>query len=77
MNTKHFEEANFEDSPYYTNEESHAWASGYDKALENTNAKGILEALEQLLASYKLYVKNPEKSEFVTNAETAIKKATT
>jgi hypothetical protein len=53
------------------------YSQGYSDCLDRTNAKGLLEALEQLLASYKLYVKNYEKSEFVINAETAIKKATT
>lgn len=37
----------------------------------------LLEALTDLLASYKMNVKKPNESEFVINAELAIKKATT
>ena len=40
------------------------------------NHDRLLQALTDLLASYKLYVKKPDESEFVINAEAAIKEAT-
>lgn len=39
-------------------------------------APDLLEALTELLESYKMYVRNPGQSEYVINAEAAITKAT-
>ena len=40
-------------------------------------APDLLQALTEMLESYKMYVKKPNESEYVINAEAAIKKATT
>jgi hypothetical protein len=44
---KKIEEKNIDDAPLgCSNSEASYWTSGYNSALENTNAKELLEALE-------------------------------
>ena len=57
-----------------TLEEAKANAARIVKCVNNHDR--LLQTLTDLLASYKLYVKKPDESEFVINAEAAIKEAT-
>lgn len=49
---------------------------GYLKAIEETNAKELLEALVEITESYKFCVKKAESSEYYIKAINAINKAT-
>lgn len=57
--------------------ENQDWDENEANAKLIASAPELLEALTEMLESYKMHVKKPNESEYVIKAEAAIKKATT